>query len=187
MKKNAFTMIRTLLRKNLVNVQQGFTMIRTLPRKNLVNVQQGFTMIEMLIVIALIGVLASTLIFAINPGTQLAKARDTERETHLYAILSSIYQYQAEHSGALPDTDGDPETSNFPISATCIGAGGGCFNLAGAGDSGETIVPVYLASLPFDPKTGSSDDTDYTIYLDANNRLVASASGEIKGPISITR
>lgn len=150
-------------------------------------VKKGFTMIEMLIVIALIGILSSALIFAINPATQLAKSRDTERETHLYAILSAVYQYQAEHSGALPDTDGDPDTSNFPTSPACIGGGGSCFNLGGAGDTGETIVPVYMASLPQDPKIGDTDDTGYTIYVDANNRLVASASGEVKGPISVTR
>jgi hypothetical protein len=127
------------------------------------------------------------LIYAINPGTQLAKARDTERETHLYAILSAIYQYQAEHSGGLPDTDGDPEESNFPTSPTCIGEGGGCFDLANAGDEGETIIPIYMASLPYDPKIGDSDDSGYILYVDENNRLVASASGEIKGPITITR
>lgn len=149
--------------------------------------KNGFTVIELLIVLAILGILASALIFAINPATQLAKARDTERETDLHAILASIYQYQAEHSGTLPDTDGDPDTSNFPTSLTCIGAGGGCFNLAGAGESGETIVPVYMASLPYDPKTGDENDTGYYIYVDANNRIIASASGEIKGAISITR
>ena len=148
---------------------------------------KAFTIIELLIVIAIIGVMASMLIFAINPGTQLAKARDVERESHLYAILSAIYQYQAEHSGTLPDTDGDPDTSNFPTSATCVGTSGGCFDLANAGDVDETIVPVYMASIPQDPKTGNAGDIGYTLFVDANKRLVASASGEIKGVITITR
>src|SRR3989304_7366635 len=148
---------------------------------------KAFTIIELLIVIAIIGVMASMLIFAINPGTQLTKARDVERESHLYAILSAIYQYQAEHSGTLPDTDGDPDTSNFPTSATCVGSSGGCFDLGNAGEVDETIVPVYMASIPQDPKTGNAGDIGYTFFVDANKRLVASASGEIKGAITITR
>lgn len=160
-------------------------LVRRVRSKIVIN--RAFTIIELLIVIALIGVMASLMIFAINPGTQLAKARDVERETHLYGILSAIYQYQAEHSGTLPDTDGDPDTSNFPTTATCVGNSGGCFNLANAGDVGEKIVPVYMAALPQDPKTGNSGNIGYTLFVDANKRLVASASGEIKGSITITR
>ena len=114
--------------------------------------KKGFTLIEILVVIALIGVLSSTLVIAVNPARQFAKARDSQRQTDLYAILSSIYQYASEHSGDLPDTDGDPDTSNFPTAATCIGTGGGCFNLGGAGETGDEIVPVYMVKMPSDPK-----------------------------------
>lgn len=148
----------------------------------------GFTLIELLVVIAIIGVLASTLVVAVNPGRQLAKARDTQRQTDLYAIVSAIYQYSSEHSGSLPDTDGNPATSNFPTTATCIGTNAGCFNLAGAGGAGETIVAVYLAQMPFDPKTGTPPgNTGYMIRVDANNRLTASATGEITATISVIR
>jgi len=147
----------------------------------------GFTLIELLVVMAIIGVLASTLVVAVNPARQFAKARDTQRESDLYAILSAVWQYSSEHSGELPDTDGNPETSDFPTSATCMGTDAGCFNLASAGEAGDTIVPVYMAVLPKDPKTGEDGNTQYLIYVDANNRLVASALGETTGPISITR
>ncbi len=145
-------------------------------------------MIELLVTIAIISMLSTLLIVAVNPGRQFAKARDTQRQTDLYAILSAIYQYSSEHSGAWPDTDGNPLTSNFPTSATCIGTNAGCFNLAGAGLTGETIVPVYMAQLPFDPKTGSSPgNIGYTVYVDTNNRIHASAVGEITPVITITR
>ena len=83
---------------------------------------------ELLIVMAIIGILATVLVVSVNPGKQLAKARDTERETDLVGIVSAILQYSSEHSGDLPDTDGDPDTSNFPTSLTCIGTDPGCFN-----------------------------------------------------------
>ncbi len=146
----------------------------------------GFTFIEILIVLGIIGVLATVLMVVVNPGRQLAKARDVQRESDIYAILSSIYQYSREHTGELPDTDGNPSTNNFPTSLTCIGSTSPCFNLAAAGDSGDTIVPVYIAQLPKDPQTGTDQDTGYLIYVDAYNRLVASASGEPK-TIGITQ
>jgi len=146
----------------------------------------GFTILELIIVMAIIGILATVLITAVNPGRQLAKARDTQRETDLVAILSVIYQYASEHSGGFPDTDGNPATNNFPTTMTCIGSGGSCFDLAGAGDGGDTIVPVYIIELPKDPRlvaTGqpaTDADTGYSIMVDANGHLIASASGETK-------
>lgn len=147
----------------------------------------GFTLLELLIVMGILGILATVLMVIINPGRQLAKARDTQRRSDIFAILSAVYQYSSEHSGALPDTDGDPQTSNFPTTPTCIGTGAGCFDLAGAGDTGEEIVPVYMSSLPFDPKFGDDSDTMYAIFVDENDHLHASASGETTDDITYSR
>ena len=125
---------------------------------------------------------------AINPARQMAKARDSQRESHLTAIVSAILQYSSEHTGEIPDTDGDPDTNNFPTTATCIGTDVSCFNLGGAGETGETIVPDYTYEIPFDPKTGNPpDDTGYTIYADENGYIHAAAVGEAVPTISIVR
>ena len=143
---------------------------------------KGFTLIELLVVIAIIGILFTTVIVAVNPSRQLARARDTSRETDIYAILGAIFQYQAEHGGALPVT----ATQTFPASATCIGTSVGCFDLANAGDAGEEIVPVFLATIPADPRPvdpscpGDQTNTCYEIWVDVNGRLHASASGETR-------
>lgn len=150
------------------------------------NLKEGLTLIELLLVIAIIGILSSTLIVAVNPARQLAKARDTQREADIIAILSAIYQYASEHGGDLPDTDGNPNTSNFPSSLTCIGTSLSCFDLASAGDDGDTIVPDYMAQMPRDPQTGTDANTGYMIMVDVNGRITASANGETK-TISITR
>lgn len=146
----------------------------------------GFTLIELLIVIAVIGILVTTMVIAINPSKQLAKARDGQRESDVYSIFSYVQQYKSEHNGTLPDTDGDPDTSDFPTTLTCIGTSGGCFNLAAAGDDDESLVPDYAAALPVDPKTGDTGNTGYLIMVDAYGHITASATGETK-EISITR
>lgn len=148
--------------------------------------RKGFTLLELLMVMGILGVLASVLVVAINPAHQFAKARDVQRESDLQAIVAVVYQYASEHSGSLPDTDGDPDTSDFPTSMTCIGTGGGCFDLAGAGDTGDEIVPVYMVEFPKDPKIestgdpGTDSDTGYEIYVDTYGHIHASASGETK-------
>jgi hypothetical protein len=36
-----------------------------------------------------------------------------------------------------------------------------------------------MAAIPYDPSTGSPADTGYTIFLDANGRVAATASSEL--------
>lgn len=150
---------------------------------------KGFTLIELLVVIGVIGILAAIVLVAVNPGRQFALARDTQRRSDLYSITNAIYQFAAEHDGNLPDTDGDDVTSNFPTSATCIGDTAPCFNLAVATNEAgtEIIVPTYIADLPADPSTGTSANTQYLINVNPDGRVVASASGELTGAITVTR
>lgn len=151
--------------------------------------RKGFTLIELLVVIGIIGILAAIVLVAVNPGRQFAQARDTQRRSDLYSITNAIYQFAAEHNGNLPDTDLDDSTSNFPTSSTCIGNTAPCFDLAAAGEEtvSETVVPTYIAEMPRDPSTGTAADTQYSIYVDANGRVVATASGELTATITVTR
>jgi prepilin-type N-terminal cleavage/methylation domain-containing protein len=154
-------------------------------RKNVVSnkrwlINSAFTLIELLLVMAIIGILATTMVIVLKPSTMLARARDSQRDTDINSIVMLVRQYASDHSGTLPDTDNDPDTSNFPTGLTCIGTDPSCFNLAQAGDDDESIVPDYSASIPKDPKTGTDGNTGYFIMKDANNHLTASASGETR-------
>jgi type IV pilus assembly protein PilA len=148
----------------------------------------GFTLIELLVVMGIIAILAAIVLVAVNPGRQFAQARDTQRRSDIYAMTNAIYQFAAEHNGKLPDTDSNDATSNFPTAMTCVGTVAPCFNLATAGVTGATIVPTYIADMPKDPSFGTADNTFYSIMVNPDGRIVASASGELTGgPISVTR
>ena len=61
---------------------------------------KGFTLVELMIVIAIIGVLATALIPSLL-GSQ-AKARDTARQNNLNSISAAIDGYQLDNS-VFPD------------------------------------------------------------------------------------
>ena len=134
--------------------------------------QKGFTLIELLVVIGIIGILAAVVLVAVNPARQFASARDTQRRADLYGLTNAAYQYATEHNGNLP--------VQITTSPTHVGTAGGLVDLSGV------LVPTYIAAMPKDPSNGTDADTQYTIYRDANGRLVATASSELNPGTSIT-
>ncbi len=69
--------------------------------------QKGFTLVELLIVIAIIGVLAGVLLVALNPFEQFARARDAGRISAVTQIGRAISNYYTSHAG-----------TTFPAGAT---------------------------------------------------------------------
>jgi prepilin-type N-terminal cleavage/methylation domain-containing protein len=63
--------------------------------KNLKNRTAGFTMIELLIVIAILGILAVAVLAAINPIEQINRGRDTGSRSDAEQLLSAIERYNA--------------------------------------------------------------------------------------------
>lgn len=57
--------------------------------------QLGFTMIELLIVIAILGILAVAVLSAINPIEQINRGRDTGSQSDSEQLLSAIDRYNA--------------------------------------------------------------------------------------------
>lgn len=64
--------------------------------------KKGFTLIELLVVIAVIGVLAGIVLLAVNPAEQLARARDTSRESAITQVGRSLQGYYTANNAAYP-------------------------------------------------------------------------------------
>ncbi|MSR71216.1 MAG: type II secretion system protein [Candidatus Taylorbacteria bacterium] len=148
--------------------------------------ESGFTLIEVLIVIGIIALLAGVVLVSINPTRQFKLARDSQRTSHVIAIVNAIGQNISEHRGIFQCGN---NTMTIPATTTIMKSSSG-FDIA------PCLVPVYLATMPFDPIATSSHytsvidyDSGYSIFLDVNDRVTIFApKTEIQNPIiSITR
>lgn len=63
---------------------------------------KAFTLIELLIVIAILGVLAVVVLIAIDPGEQLAKTRDSGRKSMIVQLGGALKQYAVAAQGTYP-------------------------------------------------------------------------------------
>lgn len=107
--------------------------------------QSGFTIIELLIVIAIIGVLA-LLVITNFQGAQ-AKGRDTLRQNNINALYTKLEEYHNEE-GNYPTEDFTTET--FP------GIDGGAFEDPDGDDISQS-APITTDTLPTDPYTTATE------------------------------
>lgn len=69
-------------------------------RKNIFS--KGFTLIELIVVIAVLGVLAAVVILGLNPVEQIARAKDAQRKTTLGQLARALQAYATSHNGTYP-------------------------------------------------------------------------------------
>ena len=88
----------------------------------------GFTMIELLIVIAVLGVLAVAVLATLNPIEQINRGRDTSSRSDAEQLLSAIDRYNA-NKGLWPWQDAasdDPALAWMQITAAAPATPKGC-------------------------------------------------------------
>jgi prepilin-type N-terminal cleavage/methylation domain-containing protein len=125
---------------------------------------KGFTLMEVIIVVAIIAILASAVLVALNPAKNLRDARNATRWSQMNAIANSVYSYVIENEGIYP-----------PCLSTTTGryvynvAGTPTWNLVNI-TTCEELLPKYLPSFPKEPQS-----KEYVIgFMDAtsSDRLI---------------
>lgn len=115
----------------------------------------GFTLIELVVVIAILGILAIGLVMMINPMAQIQKANDSRRMSDLEQMQKALQLYYQDY-GTYPAEDGASYLIKMkPTDANGIAWGG-------------SFAP-YMPTLPKDPSNYSyvymsNDPQSYYLY-----------------------
>lgn len=128
----------------------------------------GFTLVEIVVVIAILGILAGVVIVVLNPTRYFAASRDSRRQGEIRQLRDAINRLEAKGTsfesledlyGEVGDCDGNP---------TNIGTG--FFNLE------EALVPLIMSEMPIDPSAECNNtDTCYDICKLENGNIKITA------------
>ncbi len=130
------------------------------------NSQEGFTIIELLLVIGIIGLLATIIIIRIS--TARTQARDATRISDMQAITVALGAFYSEN-GRFPNNADD--------GITAIG------EVIGTGSAIDSVLDPYMNPVPADP---SNDGTNYFYYYSPTrpiDRCNADAGDDFIGPL----
>lgn len=163
--------------------------------------QDGFTLIEILVVIAILAIIAVVVFVALNPAQRFADARDSRRVTDVNSILTAIHECIVDNDGAITSclsTNGASLVAgdvyqivgSTTFTAPFTGCNAQCASTvtdaAHCADIDDDLV-TYLAKLPQDPQVTATDQTGYTVSIDANNLVTVSACNAEGSVISASR
>lgn len=112
---------------------------------------KGFTLLELLIVIAVIGILAGTVVVIINPIAQIQKSQDAGRKNALKNVQNALEQYYSDH-GSYPVSAG----CRSDQTSSCWSVSNGVLNLFGVDATN------YIPNMPQDPTQKGADCTTAT-------------------------
>ena len=139
------------------------------------NRRAGFTILEVLLVVAMIGILAGIVILAINPTKQLGDTRNTQRKADINTLLNAVYQYAIDNNGSLPLSIASTTCATTATSEICRTG-------VSTTTCGSSYVPLleltssskYLVAIPIDPQSTSTGNNGagYRVAKDGSTSRV---------------
>lgn len=124
---------------------------------------------EILITIAIISIISVVVVVSLNPVKIFQDGRNSQRQSHVASIYSSINSYIAEEGNSLVDFGAIPDCST---TTSVLGTS--------AIDITTLVSGGYIGAIPMDPDGGSQVNTGYTICTKSTNKvkiLAPSAEG----------
>lgn len=157
--------------------------------------KKGFTLIEILLVIAILGIILVAVFAALNPAQRLADTRDARRWSDVNQLLTAIHECIIDDgtSSAATNCVGTYTAGNtYEIVSGAVAAG--CDDTCTGVTSDTsclnwgTTLASYLASVPEDPSgTAADGHTEYTVSVDANGLVTINACEGEGGTITVSR
>ncbi len=156
---------------------------------------RSFTLIEMLITVAIIAVLMTVVVLAINPNEMTKKARDTQRLTDISNLQMIMELARSEGMLNVSYCDGTKIyaslPSETPLSNSNLPAGVSWAqvsrdNIRNADGTGwlpfnfKNLVGLQVTVLPVDPKNSLNDSLYYTFYCNPQRQYIFTAYPESK-------
>lgn len=164
----------------------------------------GFTMIELLIVIAILGILAVAVLAALNPIEQINRGRDTGSRSDSEQLLSAIDRFNA-FQGYYPWQTGATDVTNIALAWTTWAAAADIADTAGtpcpvseklsqavtAGCVGTDELKVTFFERVFNAgyntlkiyNRGTQGDSTYVCFAPKSKAFVTEAAARVAGTL----
>ncbi len=132
-------------------------------QKDIVKQKKGFTLLEVLLVLALVGLLLAITLVTFDPIGQIAEARNNQRNTDILRIESALTQYRLQEGSYPTGITRNHQEICDPDASTCAGY----IDLS-------SLVPTYLNLIPQDPEDDdNTGGSGYSIAVDNNANIVS--------------
>lgn len=140
---------------------------------------KGFTLVELLVVIAVLGVLAAGVLVAINPVEQLARGRDTSRRTAITEAGRGASAYYTTQGAVVNGTGGFltnlKAAGEIKVIPDNPGTGADCTAFSGAETAGATAN--MESGYCFESNTTTNEFVIYSPIESSSEKLKATGNG----------